>query len=46
VQNSYGAEFPKELNSEKIDKVFLKGTEDTDDVFQRLRQPMKILLTF
>jgi len=31
VENSLGAEFPKGLNSEKINKVFLKGTDNKDD---------------
>jgi len=31
IQNSYGAEFPKGLNSEKIHKIFLKGTGNKDD---------------
>lgn len=31
IQGKQGAEFPNELNSEKINKVFLKGTEDKDD---------------
>jgi len=31
VQNSYGSEFPAELNVEKIHKVFLKGTGNKDD---------------
>ncbi len=31
IQNTYGAEFPNSLNSEKIHKVFFKGTGDKDD---------------
>lgn len=31
VQGTNGAEFPKELNAEKINKVFLKGTGNKDD---------------
>lgn len=31
VRNTHGAEFPSTLNSSKIDKVFLKGTDDKDD---------------
>jgi len=46
VQNSYGAEFPKELNSEKIDKVFLKGTEDTDDGYSAFEATNENLTNF
>ncbi len=31
VRNTAGAAFPAELDSEKIDKEFLKGTRDQDD---------------
>jgi len=31
VRNTAGAAFPAELDSEKIDKEFLKGTRDRDD---------------
>lgn len=31
VRNTHGAEFPSGLNADKIDKVFLKGTDDKDD---------------
>ncbi len=31
IQGTYGAEFPNELNAEKINKIFLKGTGDKDD---------------
>ncbi len=31
VRDTYGAEFPPELNAGKIDTVFLKGTTDSDD---------------
>ncbi len=31
VQNSWGAEFKEGLNTEKITKVFLKGTSNKDD---------------
>ncbi len=31
IQNSYGAEFHKDLNTTKIDEVFLKGTSNSDD---------------
>ena len=31
VRNSNGAEFHPDLTSEKIDKVFFKGTDDKDD---------------
>lgn len=46
MQNSYGAEFPKELNSEKIDKVFLKGTEDTDDGYSAFEATNENLTNF
>ncbi len=31
VQDTYGAEFPKDLNAQKINKIFLKGTSNKDD---------------
>lgn len=31
VRDTHGAEFPAALNADKIDKVFLKGTDDKDD---------------
>lgn len=31
IQNSYGAEFPEGLNSDKIHKIFLKGIGNKDD---------------
>jgi nicotinamidase/pyrazinamidase len=31
IQDTPGAEFPSELNSERINKVFLKGTRNIDD---------------
>ena len=31
VQNTKGADFPKELNKEKFDQIFEKGTRNIDD---------------
>lgn len=31
IQETTGAEFPTDLNSERINKIFLKGTRNTDD---------------
>lgn len=33
IRNSYGAEFPEGLNSEKFHKVFLKGTGSRNDCY-------------
>ncbi|MEG8946480.1 isochorismatase family protein [Rosettibacter firmus] len=31
IQGTYGADFPARLNTDKINKIFLKGTGDKDD---------------
>ncbi|MGV8137437.1 MAG: isochorismatase family protein [Mangrovibacterium sp.] len=31
IQGSYGADFPKDLNQDKIEQEFLKGTRNIDD---------------
>lgn len=36
IKNTHGAEFHPDLNTDKIDKIFLKGTEGEDDGYSAL----------
>ncbi|MDH7603523.1 MAG: isochorismatase family protein [Melioribacter sp.] len=46
VQGTYGAEIPKELNSEKIHKIFLKGTGNKDDGYSAFEATNENLTEF
>lgn len=46
IQGTQGAEFPKELNTKKINKIFLKGTEDKDDGYSAFEATNENLAEF
>ena len=45
IQDTFGAEFPKELNSDKIEKVFYKGTNQAIDSYSAFFDSEKIAST-